>query len=291
MVHYGKIEAVRKPGHTFLLVLGAHELTYPRGSITEANRLVAHLVAKQLQPNSKVATKNFAPVLAFARGGTSLNVPRGCSEVTAAIRDYGTRRRALLSELARGTMDSVKVFAKRFWGFDPANWRVVSFGLDGNRDTLLRASRPGDLVLFIGTDTEDTAPQIEDVCWGLQSSRGTKLSRALCSTSRPWHLTRSTSMVGSDGPGVTDGSCLAICATSARQGSPARSTSVSGRPCRRIARFRDEAEGVSCPNTAEVEVLKNPQIEHLRQLNDALRTLARLQDQTHDLDWHHWQRC
>lgn len=57
-------------------------------------------------------------------------------------------------------MTGVQVFAKRFWGFDPTRWPIVSFGLDGNRDALLRASRPGDLVLFVGTQTMETdAPE------------------------------------------------------------------------------------------------------------------------------------
>jgi hypothetical protein len=57
-------------------------------------------------------------------------------------------------------MIDVQVFAKRFWGFDPTRWPIVSFGLDGNRDALLRASRAGDLVLFVGTQTEETeAPE------------------------------------------------------------------------------------------------------------------------------------
>lgn len=56
-------------------------------------------------------------------------------------------------------MDSVRVFAKRFWGFNPAFWPIVSFALDGNRDNLLRKSRAGDLVLFIGTTGEETEPE------------------------------------------------------------------------------------------------------------------------------------
>jgi hypothetical protein len=55
-------------------------------------------------------------------------------------------------------MSGVQVFAKRFWGFNPTTWPIVTFGLDGNRDALLRASQSGDLVLFVGTDTDDTEP-------------------------------------------------------------------------------------------------------------------------------------
>jgi hypothetical protein len=55
-------------------------------------------------------------------------------------------------------MQGVQIFAKRFWGFDPAVWPIVSFSLDGNRNRLLRDSSPGDLVLFIGTEGEETEP-------------------------------------------------------------------------------------------------------------------------------------
>jgi hypothetical protein len=64
-------------------------------------------------------------------------------------------------------MPDVQVFAKRFWGFNPAVWPVVSFSKAGNRYRLLRASRPGDLVLFIGTKTEDTDPDDQGRLLGL----------------------------------------------------------------------------------------------------------------------------
>ena len=50
----------------------------------------------------------------------------------------------------------MKLFATRIWGFDPFNWPVVTFGLDGNRDNLLRKSRAGDAVVFVGTQGEPT---------------------------------------------------------------------------------------------------------------------------------------
>lgn len=55
-------------------------------------------------------------------------------------------------------MSDIQVFAKRFWGFDPSHWPIISFRLDGNRDALIRASRPGDVIVFIGTETEETDP-------------------------------------------------------------------------------------------------------------------------------------
>lgn len=53
----------------------------------------------------------------------------------------------------------MQVFAKRFWGFDPARWPIISFGLEANRDALIQASTPGDLIAFIGTQSEPTEPE------------------------------------------------------------------------------------------------------------------------------------
>jgi hypothetical protein len=51
----------------------------------------------------------------------------------------------------------MQIFAKRFWGFDPKTWPIIAFHLEGNRDALVRQSRPGDRIAFIGTNTEETA--------------------------------------------------------------------------------------------------------------------------------------
>ncbi|GJE71711.1 hypothetical protein [Methylorubrum podarium] len=51
----------------------------------------------------------------------------------------------------------MRVFAKRFYGFDPERHPVIAFGKAGNRDALITASSPGDLVVFIGTQDEPTA--------------------------------------------------------------------------------------------------------------------------------------
>jgi len=53
----------------------------------------------------------------------------------------------------------MKVFAKRFWGFDPASWPIIAFGREANRDALIRESRPGDLIVFIGTQNHPTLPE------------------------------------------------------------------------------------------------------------------------------------
>jgi hypothetical protein len=61
----------------------------------------------------------------------------------------------------------LKVFAKRFWGFDPVGWPIISFGQEGNRDALIRASQPGDRIAFIGTQTEETAEEYRGRLLGL----------------------------------------------------------------------------------------------------------------------------
>jgi hypothetical protein len=51
----------------------------------------------------------------------------------------------------------MRVFAKRFYGFDPERHPVIAFGKAGNRDALITASSPGDLIVFVGTQDEPTA--------------------------------------------------------------------------------------------------------------------------------------
>jgi hypothetical protein len=45
----------------------------------------------------------------------------------------------------------MKVFAKRFYDFDPVGYPVAAFGIEGNRDALISMSGPGDLLVFVGT--------------------------------------------------------------------------------------------------------------------------------------------
>lgn len=50
----------------------------------------------------------------------------------------------------------MRIFAKRFFGFDPVTRPVVTFGKAGNRDALIRASDPGDLIVYVGTQDTPT---------------------------------------------------------------------------------------------------------------------------------------
>lgn len=60
-----------------------------------------------------------------------------------------------------------QIFAKRFWGFSPERWPIISFGLEANRDALIKASQPGDLIAFIGTQTEPTSTEDQGRLLGL----------------------------------------------------------------------------------------------------------------------------
>lgn len=64
-------------------------------------------------------------------------------------------------------MSDIQLFAKRFWGFDPKHEPIIPFRSEGDRDRLLEASRPGDLILFVGTQTEGTAPPDQGRLLGL----------------------------------------------------------------------------------------------------------------------------
>ncbi|MDR3561963.1 MAG: hypothetical protein P4N59_11090 [Negativicutes bacterium] len=54
----------------------------------------------------------------------------------------------------------MKIFIKRFWGFDPIYWPIVAFSLKGSLDRLLSLAEPGDLMAFVGTQGDQT--KLED---------------------------------------------------------------------------------------------------------------------------------
>ena len=61
----------------------------------------------------------------------------------------------------------VEIFAKLFWVFDPSLWPIISFSLEAIRDALIQVSKPGDLIAFIGTQTEPTAAEDQGRLLGL----------------------------------------------------------------------------------------------------------------------------
>lgn len=50
----------------------------------------------------------------------------------------------------------MRIFATRVWGFQPSTWPLITFNLEGNRDSLLRNSSIGDKIVFIATQGEPT---------------------------------------------------------------------------------------------------------------------------------------
>jgi hypothetical protein len=61
----------------------------------------------------------------------------------------------------------MQIFATRVWSFDPTSWPVITFGLKGNRDKLLKESRPGDRIVFIGTQGEPTSEAMRGKLLGM----------------------------------------------------------------------------------------------------------------------------
>ena len=51
----------------------------------------------------------------------------------------------------------MQLFIKWFYGFDPATHPYITFSQVGSRTALLRAARPGDRMVFVGTKNDKTA--------------------------------------------------------------------------------------------------------------------------------------
>jgi len=51
----------------------------------------------------------------------------------------------------------MRIFAKWLYGFDPARWPAITFATAAARDKLLREAKPGDTLVFIGTQGDETA--------------------------------------------------------------------------------------------------------------------------------------
>lgn len=53
----------------------------------------------------------------------------------------------------------MKLFATRVWGFGFARLPLATFGVKGNLGRLLTLAKRGDRLMFVGTQTERTAPE------------------------------------------------------------------------------------------------------------------------------------
>ena len=58
------------------------------------------------------------------------------------------------------------MYATKTWGFSPVDWPLVTFGNEGVRNRLLKLRKPGDTMLFIGTQGEPTDPAEQGRCLG-----------------------------------------------------------------------------------------------------------------------------
>jgi hypothetical protein len=61
----------------------------------------------------------------------------------------------------------MQIFGTRFWGFGPAEYPFAGFTYPGSRDSLIARSRPGDLLLILGTKGEETAKEDRGQLLGL----------------------------------------------------------------------------------------------------------------------------
>lgn len=61
----------------------------------------------------------------------------------------------------------MKLFVTRVWDFDPLRWPVITFGLEGNRDNLIRDSAPGDRIVFVGTLKDPTPEKLRGRILGM----------------------------------------------------------------------------------------------------------------------------
>jgi hypothetical protein len=61
----------------------------------------------------------------------------------------------------------MRMFATRVWGFDPARWPLVTFKQEGYRSRFLAQWQPKDTIVFVGTQTEETAPEHRGMLLGM----------------------------------------------------------------------------------------------------------------------------
>lgn len=68
-----------------------------------------------------------------------------------------------------------QIFASRMWGFDPETHPIVMASNNGYRDSLRKAAKPGDLVLFVGTKGPPTLEEEQGRLLGLATFEDTPI--------------------------------------------------------------------------------------------------------------------
>jgi hypothetical protein len=62
---------------------------------------------------------------------------------------------------------NVQIFATRVWGFGLTKAPIATFGSQGHLNRLLRLAKRGDCLVFVGTKTERTDPQLQGRLLGM----------------------------------------------------------------------------------------------------------------------------
>lgn len=166
----------------------------------------------------------------------------------------------------------MKLFATRVWGFGFARLPLATFGVQGNLRRLLTMARRGDRLVFVGTQTERTAPEHQGRILGM-AEIGFEPLRTLDLVERDALDPRDFDSVGNfKFP-------HAVATTRVWQFEPApvltqllsrQLTMVATAGVEEIDDLADVA-AIMMLNAVEIDLLQLPAIERMRRLNDALR--------------------
>ncbi|ESZ04408.1 hypothetical protein NKH47_04045 [Mesorhizobium sp. M1060] len=166
----------------------------------------------------------------------------------------------------------MKLFATRVWGFGFARLPLATFGIKGNVDRLLNLAKRGDRLIFVGTQTERTAPELQGRILGM-AEIGFEPLRTLDLVERNAFDPRDFDAVGNfKFP-------YAVATTRVWQFEPAPVlTRLLSRQLTMVAtagveEIDDPADvaAIKALNAVEIDLPKLPALERMRRLNDALR--------------------
>ncbi|TIL84079.1 MAG: hypothetical protein E5Y73_35010 [Mesorhizobium sp.] len=166
----------------------------------------------------------------------------------------------------------MKLFATRVWGFGFARLPLATFGIKGNVDRLLNLAKRGDRLIFVGTQTERTAPEHQGRILGM-AEIGFEPLRTLDLVERNALDPRDFDAVGNfKFP-------YAVATTRVWQFEPAPVlTRLLSRQLTMVAtagveEIYDPADvaAIRALNAVEINLPELPALERMRRLNDALR--------------------
>lgn len=166
----------------------------------------------------------------------------------------------------------MKLFATRVWGFGFARLPLATFGVKGNVDRLLNLAKRGDRLVFVGTQTERTAPEHQGRILGM-AEIGFEPLRTLDLVERNALDPRDFDAAGNfKFP-------YAVATTRVWQFEPAPVlTRLLSRQLTMVAtagveEIYDPADvaAIMALNAVEIDLPELPALERMRRLNDALR--------------------